>query len=422
MSRLQAILLTAAGLLVLAAMLLRGRRLGSALRRGPRWRRRLVAVALVSLTGLGVLSAERAGAALVEVVDEPATDDELARNADWRAVVAVWSAAKNIADGKAGLYPFLNDDSQNEFLARLDKAGEGVNRLANDKHLTAAEAGLLVQGLADLRSRVSRYRPKTMMMATCYKPAMLRPAAASADRLQARLNLLEQLAQQTAVRRAVLDTVLANIEADIAVLADAKNSAGLKPEEQASHTRIRESAAKFIAKIKETDAAVDPVVRTSEWQTIAGAWSFCRQGNNTQRLEAAGKLDAARAAIAALLRKKMVQEKEAELLLQEADLLRDQLPNQQPARGAMMCYLVGPPPAPARASLQRLAERLPLLVELRDAGKLKRAVIESLLPTLQNDLARVSNGHNDLTEAERQQLPEPRKQAEENLKKLKQAK
>jgi hypothetical protein len=142
-----------------------------------------------------------------------------------------------------------------------------------------------------------------------------------------------------------------------------------------------------------------------------------------QRLQVAAKLDGAREAIAALVAKKLLQEQEAQLLYQEADLLRDQINRNPPvpSQGFVSCYVTGPPPIPARASWQRLAQRLPLLVELHEAGKLQRAVVDSLLPTLERDLARLEYPLDELTEGERQQVPELRETARASLKKLKQA-
>jgi len=398
MSRLQAILLTAAGLVVLAGILARGGTLASALRTGPRWRRRVITFALAALAAFGCISSVKAVSVLLASATSAPAGNGLESSKDWQEVVAAWTAAKDIAENKRGIYPFADDKEKTKFCERLDQAVVACERLSNAKLLTPAEAGLLARGLKDLMARVREFRPKTMQMVTCYEAMPHQPATASVARLQERLALLEQLAGQTTVQQAVLSRVLTGIEADLAVLASEPATTDAAKTRDAAATALRTIKTKLS----------DGLTSTKEWQVIEDAWKFCEplattgQSTTAQRQQVDARLEAAGKAIAALLAAGRLAEAEAQLLQQEFSRLREGVYAGPPTDSRVMCYDMAFLP-PAQASLIRLAERLPLLQQLKTAGTLQPAVVAKLLPSLKADMQVLGD------DKQLEHLPEPKR-------------
>jgi hypothetical protein len=412
-----------AGLAFVTVLILLGADLQRAARQGPRWRRRLIAAALVALAGFGWVSPVTAAENVV--ASKQISGDELSRNKDWREIMSAWKEAANIANGKAGQYPFLTDGAQESFLKQLEKRQQQCDQLAKAGLLTVAEAGLLKAGLKDLADRCDGYRPKTMMMATCYMPIPARPAWKSSQRLKERLDILEKLAQQPTIQVAVIEKTLAAIEADLATLADEKNYERMTPEEKADAIKTRDAAAESVRKIKAK--LPDELTETKEWKTITEAWKFCapfaKSGRSTQaqRKQMDTKLAAAEKALDALVVLGQLSATEAELLHQSADRLQAAIYRYAPTDSMVTCYLSAPI-IPAQESLNRLNQRLPLLDKLVTDGKLHPTVIEKLLPSFDEDLKILGDEKEIkyLPETGRAKARETRKQVEELLQKLRQ--
>lgn len=145
-----------------------------------------------------------------------------------------------------------------------------------------------------------------------------------------------------------------------------------------------------------TNPASDSLADSTEWKTVLDAWTFveplAQSGKSTtaQRKTADAKLEAARNAITKLTHDNLLIDAEAGLLLSEADRLRKDLyrnaPVPAPGEPMVMCYEPTVMPPAARVSLDRLSQRLPLLTQLADSGKLHPQVMDKLLPSITKDV------------------------------------
>jgi hypothetical protein len=250
----------------------------------------------------------------------------------------------------------------------------------------------------------------------------IQPAIQSSKRLESRLDLLENLAQQPSVRPAVLERTLIAIEQDLTTLADKKNYDRLSPEEKAGAIKTRELATERIRKIK---ANLPDITATKEWTIVTDAWKFCtpfaKSGESTtaQRNQMDAKLAAADKALDALVVLGQLSAAEAELLHQSADGLRADIYRYAPTDSHVTCY-ISAPIIPAERSMERLNQRLPLLQKFVADGKLRPAVIEKMLPSFDEDLKTLANEQELklLPEPERKKARELHKQVEAALQKL----
>ncbi len=354
-----------------------------------------------------------------------AADTGLADRREWKEIVTTWNEAADIAAGKKGEYPFLNDETKQWFLDRLKKCEQDCSALVKDRVLTRSEGGLVLKGLQDLAAGVQRFRSKSMMNATCYVPMMVRPAADSAERLKTRLDLLGELVAQPTVRSEVLTQTLAAIEKDLATLADEKNYQYLSEDEKAAAIKTRDETAKRIEQLK-TKLTHGQLERTREWQTITDGWNFFEplavSGKSTeaQRKEADAKLFATGKAIIALAATHKLSDEEAQLLLQEARKLSDDIYHNIPPESCVVCYVMMVIP-PAKQSLERISQRLPLLQ--KNAGTLQSSVLDKILPALEADLKILGDEKQlaQLPGAEREKARSLRDGAAETLKKIRNA-
>jgi len=170
----------------------------------------------------------------IEVPDKPKAPASLEESADWKVLVEAWVFCKPLADsGKS------TTAQRKEAVEKLQAAREAAGRLAQAGLLAAAESELLSAEADKLKADIHR-EPPTDSKVLCYDVAMLPPAHQSFARLSARLPLLEKLAEGGKVHKAALEKVLATVEADVAVLSDEKQLAGLrdgKARDEAAKTR-----------------------------------------------------------------------------------------------------------------------------------------------------------------------------------------
>ena len=353
-----------------------------------------------------------------------AADTGLADRREWKEIVTTWNEAADIAAGKKGDYPFLNDTTKKWFLDRLKKHEQDCAALVKASVLTRSEGGLVLKGLQDLATGVQRFRSKSMMNATCYEPMLIRPAAVSAEHLKTRLELLAELVAQPTVRPEVLTQTLAAIEKDLTTLADEKSYQYLSEDEKAAAIKTRDAAAKRVEQLK-TKLAHGQLERTREWQTITTGWNFCTplaitgKSTEAQRKEVDAKLAATGKAIIALAAAHKLTDEEAKLLQQEAVKLRADIYRNPPTDCRVTCYLMAWNP-PARQSLERINQRLPLLQ--KNAAALQGDVLDKILPTLEADLKILGDEKElrHLPEAEREKARTLREQAAETIKKIRQ--
>jgi hypothetical protein len=199
--------------------------------RGKGWLVWALGFACALVFGRVVLAGEAAkkyGVPARPPVEEPATKPPAAatleESADWKAVTAAWDFCMPLAaSGKS------TEAQRQEVDAKLNAAGEAVERLVKAGLLAAAEAGLLTSEIAKIKADVYR-NPPTDCTVRCYRVAYIPPAQRSFERLSQRLPLVEALVKAGKVNPAAVGKVLASIEDDLAILADEKKLAEIRDE------------------------------------------------------------------------------------------------------------------------------------------------------------------------------------------------
>ncbi|HUT36498.1 MAG TPA: hypothetical protein VNE39_23625 [Planctomycetota bacterium] len=231
--------LAAAGLLLLAALVLFGYDAWKAARTGPHWRRRLVSSALMLLTALG-LPACSTDAAPPDTPRQAHPD----ASADWKAIHDAWAAALPLA--KTGRSTSAQRKAADD---KMKDAAEAAKRLVAQGLLASQEAALLAVELANLRQDIYR-EPPTDSKVTCYDMAYLPPAQQSLQRLNKRLPLLEQLLEGGKVNPVAGAKIVAGIEADLAILNDAKKIQELRGDERSAAQAARDQAQRALQRLR----------------------------------------------------------------------------------------------------------------------------------------------------------------------------
>jgi len=392
------------GVLALGILLVIGADVYRAARAGPRWRRRLVGAGLLVLASLGFLPAAGAAAEekpkAVTPADKAAPRADLDQRAEWQWIVEVWRDAAPVAEGRRGPYPF-NEVQRKNLLDRLAGTPDRIDTLRKDGLLSEAEAGLLKAELGYVVRGVQSMRPTEMRMATCYKPMMVVPARDSLKRLQERLPLLEKMAEAKALKPEVLVKVRGTVELDLATLGNPKWVEPFKEDERAEAKKACDAARAAIAKIEAAARGKDTSLASSAgWKALADgtavAAPLARSGRSTtkQREEADGALKVAEAAADRLSCEGLLSSPEAEILKAECARLRGEMyrnpPTPAPLQGAVpheiaSCYEMVAV-APARQSMERLTDRLPLLTKMVLRGRIAPEVLARVLPTMETDI------------------------------------
>jgi len=220
-ARMGYILAGLAGVAIVVGLLLIGADLRRAVETGPRWRRRIVAIALVLLGAVGMTSslmshAERVENARLEY-ERGMADPNLATNVLWTELIDTWHEAEEIGSGRRGDYPF-SASGKKRFLGELAGAEDKIDELCWRGFLVDAEVALLKQELGRVTQRVQGRRTTEEKMTSCYAPSLWTPGQDSMKRLAARLPLLKKLATVKKLQRPVLDKVLRTVKDDLAVL------------------------------------------------------------------------------------------------------------------------------------------------------------------------------------------------------------
>jgi hypothetical protein len=261
--------LTLIGLAAVLGLLLLRLNPERAAQTGPRWKRRLVALGLVLLTGIGFAGCEKKSTSSGESVPvnhapvrnaasvtpavpgntAPAIVADLAKTAQWQQVSAAWREAADIGAGKRGDYPF-NLAGKKKLLAKLEQARKNIAQLQAIKLLSEPEAGLLAADLTELTAQVNSKRPEEERYTTCYDMMMVIPARVSMERLAQRLPLLTKMSAQDAISPEVVAKVVGGIEKDIAVLDNPENLARLSAEERVQAQELGAQAAAQVIGLK----------------------------------------------------------------------------------------------------------------------------------------------------------------------------
>lgn len=387
------------GVLFVLSLVFLGLDIGRVAGRSP-WRQRLLTAGVLLLASFGLTmgcSRESSGnntAGGATTSSTTPAESDLADTPQWKQLTAAWREAEEIASGSRGGYPFT-PSGQKKVLQSLADAAVSADSLQRAGLLSSPEAGLLKEDLLVLTKRVKHFRTTDLRGATCYIPMPIPTAKASADRLSARLPLLEKLAAQQTIHPEVVDKTLKNLEADLKDVRE--NKAPLSPADRKQANQVardvRVQLGKIRARMSGRTSALDD---SKDWQIISAAWKeatpLAVTGTSTtrQRESAKAKLDAARTAAANLVAARLITGPEGRLILSEADQLQQDIYRNPPTDTQVSCYDMAYLP-PARQSLDRIAARLSLLQQLAQGGVVHRTAVEKVVASVEADLKELSN-------------------------------
>jgi len=171
-------------------------------------------------------------------------DEALESADDWRIIADAWAAAVPLARSRK------SSTAQRKAVdAKLKAANAAATRLVDAGLLASQEADLLVGEAANIRADIYRDPPTDCKM-TCYDMAYIPPAQQSFKRLAKRLPLIEQLAAGPKLNRAVFVRIAAAVEADIAVLSEAKRLQALPEAERKQAATTREKARLIVDRLR----------------------------------------------------------------------------------------------------------------------------------------------------------------------------
>jgi len=191
------------------------------------------------------LETRKSAAALAETIRARLPQaQELTKTPQWQAVQDMWKFVKPLADSGQSTTA-QRKQAEEKFKA----SAQAVAELTGTGTLTHAEAGLLTDEAATLRSRMLR-NPPTDMQVKCYQMVLILPARQSLTRLTKRLPLLQSIAQSGKVSPAVVGKVLPTVRADLAMLNDEAQAARLGAGEQDRARKLRAEAAAAAAAIE----------------------------------------------------------------------------------------------------------------------------------------------------------------------------
>jgi len=411
---------------------------------GPRWKQRLLAAGIMLLAAFGLGPACKGGGTPTPTASsnsggltaDPGTSMRpeaprpaprptgYAATTQWKQIQNTLAEAEAIVAGKKGSHPF-DRAGKKQFLSAMQKAQSNADELATKRLLALAEVGLLKVDLAQLRGKVSAYRPTEMIAASCYqKMATPLVADVSLGLLRVRLPLLQKLAAAQRLHPAVVRKVLVRIEKNLKVLetpaAVAALSAARQVEAKKMAGEVRTALAQVRAKIGQPPLSKAGLAGNQSWQQVEAAWKYITPlaakssaSTTTQRRQADRLMKGALVAVDALVKSQQLTAVEAQLLKAEAAGLQSEMYRSRPADLSVKCYKTKYL-EPAQASLGRLSVRLPLLRKMVAAGKVKPPVLARVLPAVRKDLTLLT----DASQLQRLR-PDEKKKAAALAKKIK---
>ena len=168
----------------------------------------------------------------------------LERSPDWQTITDAWATAAPLARSHK------SSTAQRKAVdAKFEAAKAAAKRLADAGLLATQEADLLVGEAVNIRADIYR-DPPTDCKVTCYDMAYIPPAQQSFQRLAKRLPLVEKLLAGGKVNEAACAKILAAVEADLAVLGDAKQLKTLRGEQRAQAEAARDQMSTALARLK----------------------------------------------------------------------------------------------------------------------------------------------------------------------------
>lgn len=186
--------------------------------------------------------------------------DKLSDSKEWQTVIDAWNFAGPLAQTGKSTNPQRKDAQ-----TKLDAAVAAANLLAKQGLLAPAEAKLLEADAKEI-TRVMLLNPPVPLqgdpMVLCYEAmALPLPAAASLQRLQLRLPLLEELVKNKDVHPQAMTLVLETVQKDIAVLEDKEQTARLADDKQREHAQeIRAAAQELLKALQPPAPASQPMI------------------------------------------------------------------------------------------------------------------------------------------------------------------
>lgn len=311
----------------------------------------------------------------------PVGTTDLAKSPQWQIVVDAWRYAGPLATTGQS-----TNAQRKEADEKFKVAKKVVSNLMQAGLLSAAEAGLLTMDAARLRTAIYR-NPPTDSRVKCYDMAFMPPARASFTRLQQQMGLLKTIIAAKRLAPAVLDTVLATVEQDLAILADPKQTKYVTGGPKAAEA-LRKEMLPLVAKVKRRVLA-ERLGQTAGWAKVEGALAFGEalgeRSATAKRKEFDGKLAAATAALAALSQSAAITDGESTLLKGELERVRVAVYRRPPIDTRKTCYKMAYTP-PARLSASRLKARVAILKTLSESGRLNPVVLAKVLPTVRADV------------------------------------
>ena len=169
----------------------------------------------------------------------------LDRSPDWQVITDAWATAVPLAKSRK------STTAQRKTVdAKFKAATAAAQRLATAGLLAPQEADLLTAEAANIRADIYR-DPPTDCKFTCYDMAYMPPARVSFERLGKRLPVIEKLIAGGTVHPAACVKIVAAIEADLAVLSDAKQLKAIQGPQRAKIEASRDQARAALARLKQ---------------------------------------------------------------------------------------------------------------------------------------------------------------------------
>ena len=429
-------LLAILGIVLVVVLVLLRRDLVREGRTGPRWKRKLLAAGLVLLGMLGVTwdwsrsQTPWGGSVLFRTdFDVPIPRGQhLERTPHWQHLTAVWHEAEEVGSGRRGSYPF-NARGKQRLLDELTTVTTNLKKLQDAQVLTAPEAGLLEKELVLLTQRVNAMRPTEERDATCYMPVRLAPINDSFDRLADRLPLLCDYADSEDIRPEVLAKTLDTIEADLAVLdgirarpapseanqaktietsRDAKDLVRHIKKTLAESTHAVEDGRRFITDVnvwRSADfAAPIPQGRslqeTEPWKHLTTVWQEAEavgsglrgdypfDENGRRRI--LDELAVVTQNLKKLRNAKLLSAVEYDILAKELLLLTQRVQYHRPIENRHAKFDETTDACPLENSFDNLAKRLSLLKQQARDKRIRAAILQKVLATIEADIAALS--------------------------------
>ena len=168
-----------------------------------------------------------------------------------------WKEADEILSGKRGLFPF-DEAGKKNILGELQAALNDIAVLTGKRAWLPEEGELLKTELSAAISGVQGKRPSEMQLATCYRPAMFRPAPLAIGRLGTRLPLLEKLAGGP-LSPLVQEKVLRSVYQDLATLKKMVAENRLEKGQREPTRKVIANAHRILDRIGSPPADLPPV-------------------------------------------------------------------------------------------------------------------------------------------------------------------